>query len=73
MPLFLSFGSLRRSCLSGFLGNGFLPLPQSLHLARVQFAEVLFLHVQAAKFSAEGIMGDVLLLLGLHKQNKTQD
>ncbi len=41
------------------------PLPQALHLARLQLVQVLFLHVQAAQSGAESIVGNVLLLLGL--------
>lgn len=66
IALFLSFGFLGwYGRVSGLRSDGSFPLPQSLHLPCLQFAEVLFLHVQAAVFGTEGIVGDVLLLLGL--------
>lgn len=41
------------------------PLPQALHLARLQLGQVLLLHVYPAELGAKGIMGNVLLLLDL--------
>lgn len=41
------------------------PLPQALHLARLQLGQVLLLHVYPAELGAEGIVGNVLLLLDL--------
>lgn len=41
------------------------PLPQALHLARLQLGQVLLLHVYPAELGAKGIVGNVLLLLDL--------
>lgn len=44
-----------------------LPLPQTLHLPRLQLGKVLLLHVHPAKFGAKSIVGNILFLLGLEK------
>lgn len=49
------------------------PLPQALHLARLELVQVLFLHVQAAQSGAESIVGNVLLLLGLSETEADND
>ncbi len=61
----LHFGHF--GCLSVlvFSDHVSLPLPQALHLTRVQLGQILLLHVHPAELGTKGIVGNVLLLLGL--------
>lgn len=50
------------------LAGAGLPLPQALHLPRLQLGQVLLLHVHPAKLGAKSIMGNILLFLDLARE-----
>lgn len=61
----LYFGHFGGLTVLVFSDHHSLPLPQALHLTRLQLGQILLLHVYPAELGAKGVVGNVLLLLGL--------